>query len=334
MVRRRDFIALAGGIGAAAAFPRMALAQQAMPVVGFLNGQSEAAFLDQLADFKAGLHTGGFDEGRNVAIEYRWGNGDAAAFNDLLADLVKRGVSVLTLSASNAVIERAAGAVGIPVVTTFARDPRKDGLVDSLSHPTGNITGVNFAAFELEAKRVALLHDVVPTAKTLGVLARTTATSPSADDQVSDAQVAASSLGMVTRVLRADSATEIDGAFSALVGDPVDALLVTASPFFNGLRDRILGAVAALRLPTIFEWREFATGGGLMSYGTNLADGYRELGFYTAEVLKGRAPSDLPIVQSSTFDTVVNLKTAKALGLTIPTSILAQATEVIPETTQ
>jgi putative ABC transport system substrate-binding protein len=329
MIRRRDFLGLAGAVGAAA-WPRAARAQRAsMPVIGFFNGQSQAAFLDQLASFKTGLGAGGFEEGRNVAIEYRWGNGDAATFVDLVADLVRRRVTLLTLSGANAAVYQTAITIGIPVVGTFGRDPRRDGLVDSLSRPSGNVTGVNFGAFELEGKRVALLRDVVPSAKTLGILARSGAATPAAEDQIRDAQAAASALGLATRVLRTGAADEVDAALATLVNNPVDVLLVAASPFFNGLRDRILGAVVALRLPAIFEWREFATGGGLMSYGTNLADGYRQLGAYTAEILKGRAPSDLPVVQSSTFDLVINLKTAKALGLTVPPTMLAIATEVI-----
>ena len=329
-MKRRDFLISAFGTVAALSLPVSAQQAGSLPVIGFLNGNFAAAFASQLAAFKAGLEEGGYVEGRNVAIEYRWAEGNPQRLPELLAELIQRKVVVITLTgaasyAGAVELFEAAAVAHIPVVSTFGRRSQAADYVDNLSRPGGNVTGFNLMTAELDGKRLNLLHDLIPAARTIAILVNPN----TLGQQVQDAQEAASPLGISLKVLQASSADAIDAALANLKQEPADALLVSASPFFNSRREQILRLVAEIRIPAIYEVREFAVGGGLMSYGVRLDDGHRQLGRYVAQVLDGTSPAELPVIQSTSFDLVVNLKAAKALGLSVPPLILAIADEVI-----
>jgi putative ABC transport system substrate-binding protein len=325
-VKRRQFITLLSG---AAAWPVAARAQQrAMPVIGFLNGQTAAGFAHLTDAFRGGLAEAGFVEGQNVAIEFRWADGQAERLPALADDLVRRRVTVLAATGGGSEFAAKAATTTIPIVCTVGADPVKLGLVASLNRPGGNITGVSVFTSDLEAKRLELLNELVPKVAVIGVLLDPKFQSR-ADILLQEVQTAARILRREIRIVRASNDSDLDAAFAALVEMRVGALLVTGDPFFLNRRDRLLALTAQHALPAIYENREFTRAGGLMSYGTSVPDVYRQVGIYTGRVLNGAKPADLPFLQPTKFDIAVNLKTAKALGLGVPTTILLRADEVI-----
>jgi len=324
-VRRREFITLLGG--AAAALPLSARAQQpGTPVIGFLSSRSPDESKHLVNAFRAGLHTGGYVEGKSVAIEYRWAEGEYDRLPALAIDLVRRAVAVLVATGGEPSALAAKSATStIPIVFAVGGDPVRTGLVASLSRPGGNATGVSLLTTETEAKRLGLLSELVPSAAVIGVLINP----QGAGAQSQEVQEAARAIGRQVRIANAGNDRELEVAFSTLVQQRANALLVGADPFFDTRRDRIVALAAQFKLPAIYQFRDYAVAGGLMSYGISITDGYRQVGIYTGRVLKGTKPADLPIYQSIKFEAVVNLKTAKALGLSIPDSVLVLADDVI-----
>jgi putative ABC transport system substrate-binding protein len=325
-VKRRDFLTLLGG---AAAWPVAARAQQpAMPVIGFLSSASAQAYAPFVSAYRKGLNEAGLVEGRNVAIEFRWAEGQYDRLPSLASELVGLPVSLISASGGLPAIAAAKAATAtVPIVFTLGSDPVKFGIVDSLNRPGGNITGVSLLAYLLDAKRVELLHELVPSAAVLAILVNPKSTQ--AEAQLNDFQAAARSLGVTEMVLRASTEHEIDTAYATLAQQRGSALVVSADPFFLSRRDQIVAAAAHYRLPSIYEWHEIAHAGGLMSYGVSLPDAYRQAGAYAARILKGEKPSDLPVLQPTKFELVINLRTAKALGLSVSPKLLALSDEVI-----
>ena len=326
-MKRREFITLVGG--AAATWPLTVRAQQQpMPVVGFLNAASPGPLRQQVAAFREGLKESDYVEGRNVAVEYRWAEGQYDRLPALVADLVRRQVRVIVAGGGTPVMLAAkAATTTIPIVFTTGGDPVGSGLVISLNRPGGNMTGVYMFTSGLEAKRLGLLHEMVPKATTIAVLVNPNYAD--AENQLRDVQEAAAHLGVQLVVVRANVESDFDAAFSTLVRQRAGALLVCSSPFFNGRREQLVVLAARHAVPAIFEWRDFAAAGGLMSYGTSLADAYRQVGVYAGQILRGAKPVDLPVVQSTKFELVINLSTAKALGLEVPPTLAARADELI-----
>jgi putative ABC transport system substrate-binding protein len=326
-MQRREFIRLVSG--AAAAWPFAVRAQQsAIPVVGFLHSGVEAQSGPVLIGFRKGLNEAGFVEGRNIEIQNRFAEGHYDRLPAMAADLVKRQVAVLAVGGGvHTAIAAKASTAKIPVVFAIGSDPVQFGLVESLNRPGGNITGVSFFTAQLEAKRLGLLSELVPAASNFGALINPT--NDNAKNQLKDIEQGGRAVNRAITILRARNEREIEAAFASFVEQRVNALLVAADPYFNGQRTKIVALAARYNLPAIYEWREFVEAGGLASYGTNLLDAYRLAGVYVGRVLKGEKPADLPIVQTTKFYFVINLKTAKTLGLTLPAGPLSAVDEVI-----
>ena len=326
MSTRREFITLLGG--AAAAWPLVARAQQPpMPVIGFLISASPDTYAPMVAAFRQGLKETGYIEGQNVAIEYRWAEGQFDRLPAMAADLVRRNATVIAALGPPAALAAKAATSTIPIVFVTGSDPVQAGLVASLNRPGGNVTGVYLLLIGLEGKRLGLLRDLVPHVKLTGLLINPR--SPDSEAQSRALQAAARGVGQQILVVEAGSDGEFDAAFAALAQRQAGALVVAADIFFTARRERIVALVARLAIPAIYELREFAVAGGLMSYGTSLLDGYYQNGVYVGRILKGAKASDLPVLQSTKFEFVINLKTAKALGLEVPPGLSATADEVI-----
>ena len=325
-MKRREFITLLGG---AAVWPLAARAQQpAMPVIGFLHSGSPEPNVNQVAAFRKGLGEAGYVEGQNVAIEFRWAAGQDGRLPDLAADLIRRRVAVIATPASTpASLAAKATTTTIPIVFAIGTDPVAMGLVASLNRPGGNVTGVSFQSVELVAKRLGMLRELAPGANRFVALVNPN--TAYAEAEVKDLQASAPALGLPVEILRASTGREIDAAFVNLVQKPGVALLVGPDAVFTSRRAQIVTLATRHALPTIYYAREFAEIGGLMSYGPNLAYVYQQTGIYVGRVLKGENPADLPVVQPTKFELVVNLNTARALGIAIPNTLLALADEVI-----
>jgi putative tryptophan/tyrosine transport system substrate-binding protein len=325
-MKRREFITLLGG--GAVAWPLPARAQQpAMPVIGLLSSSALADRARYLSAFRQGVRETGYVEGQNVEIEYRWAQDQHDVLPDLAADLVRRQVTVIAAHDLSSSVVAKAATTTIPIVFVSGGDPVKLGLVASLNRPGGNVTGITFVNAELGAKLLGLLHELQPGAVRVAVLVDPNY--PLTESFVSDVQAAASSIKKQIEVFEAPTSRDIDLAFARLAQKPTDALLVGPSPLLNNRRVQIVTLAAYGRVPAIYSWREAAEVGGLMSYGTSNTDLVRQAGIYTGRVLKGEKPADMPILRAIRFELVINLKTAKALGLTVPPSLLASADEVI-----
>jgi putative ABC transport system substrate-binding protein len=325
-IERRKFLATLGG--AAAAWPLAARAQQAaIPVVGFLHAGTPSAFASLVIAFREGLDTAGYVEGRSVTVEYRWAENHYERLPALLTDLMGRRVAVIAALGDGPAATAKAGTSAIPVVVMAASDPVEAGLVGSLNRPGGNITGISMFTSDLMAKRIELLTELVPKATTIGLLVNPTGRRAGAD--TNEAQAAARALGQQIEVLNAGSADEIDAAFITLVQRRMGALVTGTDVLFTTQYEQIAALASRYGVPTIFPWREFVTVGGLASYGITHAEPYRQVGRYVGRILKGEKPGDLPVQQPTKFELVVNIRTAKTLGLEVPPSILARADEVI-----
>jgi putative ABC transport system substrate-binding protein len=325
-MRRREFVTLLGG---AVASPVAAYAQQpALPVIGFLSARSPAEAASDLAAFRQGLGQTGYFEGKNVAIEYRWAEGRYDRLPALAEELVARQVTVIAaVGGEPSGLAAKAATATIPIVCTLGGDAVAAGLVTSLNRPGGNITGVTIMGLEMGPKRVELAHQVVPNGSALAAMINSKL--PLTLAEAREMQVAARSLGLQLTVLDATTEGEIDAAFAGLARQKVDALLITTDPFLFGQREQIVQLAARYKIPTLHFLREFVDAGGLMSYGPNIHNGYRQAGIYVGRVLKGEKVGELPVVQPTKFDLVINLRAARTLGLEIPTILLVRADEVI-----
>ena len=324
-MRRREFITFLGG--AAAAWPSGARAQQAaLPVIGFLNAQSSDTIANRLRAFRQGLKDAGYVEGENVTIEYRWAEGRYEQLPAQAADLVRRQVAVIVANGPAAAVAKAATTT-IPIVFLVSQDPVRLGLVNSLARPGGNATGINFFVGELMGKQLSLLRELLPGALRIAVLINPRyAASASA---TADVESAAQAMGLQARILNASHSREIIDAFTTIARDHHEALLVGPDPYFVQRRTQLVTLAARHAIPTSYNVRDFVEAGGLMSYGTNTVDAYRQVGVYAGRILKGTKPADLPVVQASKFELVINLATAMMLGLEVPPALLARADEVI-----
>jgi putative tryptophan/tyrosine transport system substrate-binding protein len=324
-MRRREFIATLGG---AAAWPLLARAQtERMPVVGLLSVGSPETNTGNLAAFRQGLVETGYVEGQNVRIEYRWGRGNFDQMPALAAELVGRQVDVIVTSTSG--LEAKAATDKIPIVTAFGGDPVSSGLVASLNRPGGNLTGVGLFAMSLGAKRFELLRELIPKAKVIAVLVNPSNTNPQSKSDVNEVETAAHTIGQEISIVNATREPDFEPAFAAMARDDAGALIVMADPFFANRREQLVTLAARHAVPAIYEWREFAAVGGLMSYGSSLTDAYRKLGVYAGKILGGEKPAVLPIDLAVKVELVLNLKTAKTLGFTFPLTLLGRADEVI-----
>jgi putative tryptophan/tyrosine transport system substrate-binding protein len=325
-MNRRGFIVLVGG--AAVARPQPAHAEQAgKPLIGFLNILSPSTTQRFVAAFHQGLKETGYVEGENIAIEYCWAEGDYKRLPAMADGLVHRNVAAIFAVSPPAVLAAKAATTKIPIVFLSGLDPVVAGFVASLSRPGGNVTGVSLVTSALGAKRLELLRDLVPAATRIALLVNPT--NPNTEVQVRDAEAAARNSARRIQVLNASTESAIDTAFASLARERPDAVIVGADPFFTSRRDQIVGLMARHAIPAIYDWREYAFAGGLMSYGTSLPDSYRLAATYVGRILKGATPDQLPVVQPTQFELVVNLKTARSLGLTVPRILMVSANEVI-----
>jgi putative tryptophan/tyrosine transport system substrate-binding protein len=326
IMRRREFISLFGG--AAVSWPLAARAQQpTMPVVGYLYSGAPEASVHVVTAFRRGLSETGFVEGRNVAVEYRWADNDAARLPELAADLVRRRVAVIAAANARAALVAKAATATIPIVFYAAADAVETGLVTNLSRPGGNLTGVNSMSVELGAKRLGLLHELLPRALRFGILVDPRV--PAFNEIITTAQAAAATIGRPLEVLAAGTNREIDAAFARAVENRVDALMIGPAQLFNGRRVQLTTLAVRYAVPMIFTDRSFAEVGGLMSYSASMTDQHRQLGIYVGRVLKGEKPADLPVMQPTKFEFVINMQTARLLGIEVPPTLLAIADEVI-----
>jgi putative ABC transport system substrate-binding protein len=327
-MRRRDFFSLLGG--AAATWPLAARAQQpTMPVVGFITGLSADDTTRFAAAFRKGLNETGYVEGQNVTVEYHWLEGQYAGLPALLADLVRRQVAVIATPGSNvAALAAKAATATIPIVFSVAEDPVQLGLVASLARPGGNATGINFFFQEVVAKRLRLLHDLVPKAVRVAVLVNP-ANASITESTLRDVQQAASTIGLQIQILNATTTGEIDAAFASLARERPDALFVGPDAFFTSRRGQLATLTTRHGIPAAFSNHDFVAVGGLMSYGSDLTETFRQVGAYTGNILKGAKPADLPVLQSTKFEFAINLQTARALGIEVPPAVLSIADEVI-----
>jgi putative ABC transport system substrate-binding protein len=324
-MNRREFL---GGLGGALAWQGMARAQQAMPVVGFLNTASPEPFASLVRAFRGGLTNAGYIEGQNVAVEYRWAEGRADRLPELAAGLVRRQVNVIAATGgSPAALAAKAATDTIPIVFQIGVDPVEVGLVSSLNRPGGNVTGATMLAGELGLKRLELLREMVPNASVIAALVDPT--SPGAPALMRDVGATADKLGLKLHILRATSEREVEPAFTELLRLRVDALLIMATPLFNGLSEKLAALTTRHKIPSIYQFREFTAAGGLMSYGGSINDAYYQAGVYTGRILSGDKPADLPVQQSTKVELFINLKTAKTLNLAVPLPLLGRADEAI-----
>jgi putative tryptophan/tyrosine transport system substrate-binding protein len=325
-MKRREFVTLLGG---AAAWPLAARAQQqAMPVIGFLSSASPGPFAPFLAAFLSGLRDAGYFEGNNIAIEYRWAEGQYDRLPAMAADLVQRRVAVIVASGANLPVVAAKAVTStIPIVFTGPDEPVKNGLVDSLSRPGGNVTGAALFTSALESKQIEVLRTLVPGATTIAVLLNPN--NPNFPNQVAGLDEVQSSSGTHLIVYKGGAPAEIDRAFAGMAGQHAGALLVGTDPYFVSVREQLAFLASRYKLPALYAFRDLVTAGGLICYGNSIEDNYRKSASYVARILKGEKPTDLPILQPTKFDLVINLKTAKALGVQIPDKLLALADEVI-----
>jgi putative ABC transport system substrate-binding protein len=326
-MKRRALLTI---LGAAAAWPLAARAQQpTMPVIGFLNGRSPDGYRDRLRAFRQGLKDAGYTEGENVAIEYRWAEGQLDRLPALATDLVRRRTAVIVALGSPDLVSVAkASTTTIPVVFLVGEDPVRLGLVASLARPGGNMTGVNLFNNEITAKRLALLRELLPTAVRVAALVNPT-NAAIAETTAKDLETAALAMGLQMQVQQAGTARDIDKAFATFARERTDALFVAGDPFFNGRRVQLAHLASHHRLPATYASRAYPEVGGLMSYGTDVTDAYRQSGIYAGRILKGAKPADLPVVQASKFELVINHQTARMLGIEVPATLLARADEVI-----
>jgi putative ABC transport system substrate-binding protein len=325
-LRRRDFITLIGGT--VAAWPFAARAQQpAMPVIGHLAGSSPGPYAPFVSAFHNGLKDAGYVEGQNVAIEYRWAEGQYDRLSALAADLVRSRVTVIVANGTPAALAARAATTTIPIVFSVVDDPARLGLVTSLNRPGGNATGVNFVVAELESKQIGLLHELVPAATRVGLLVNPNY--PLTGPVTRDVIAAASAIGFAIDVVRASDSREIEAAFATLIRNKADALLVGPDAVLLSRRLQLAILAARHAIPAVYNVREYPEAGGLMSYGTSQTEAYRQVGIYTGKVLNGAKPGDLPVMQSTKFELIINLPTARAIGLEIPPTLLARADEVI-----
>jgi putative ABC transport system substrate-binding protein len=327
-MKRREFIAAAGVAASSVLLRPLAARAQTLPVIGFLSARSAKDSIVNVAAFGKGLEEAGFAEGKNLITEYRFAEGRLDRLPELAADLVRRPVAVLVaVGGSNSALAAKKATSTIPIVFVIGGDPVALGLASGLSRPDGNATGMTIISADLAQKRLGLLRELVPNATAIAALVNPN--TPEGRVQLSDMRAAAQSLGISLRILQAGDDKAIEKAFATLAQDKVDALLVGSDPVFDVHLDKLVALVAAAALPAIFQFRDFAVAGGLMSYDPDIAEAHRQVGVYTGKILKGAKPAELPIQQPTRFNLVLNLKTAKALGITVPPALLARADEVI-----